>query len=183
MYFDDQIQEAIIKGFSIGHCTSCGDITIWLNNEMIYPLTSNAPLPNSDMPKKIQEIYSEARNIIQFSPRASCVLLRLCVEEICDDVQAKGNDLNEKIAYLVSQGLHKRIKDSLDAVRVIGGQAAHPLQLQINEKPEIAEILFKLINTISSWAYTEKKELDVIDKLIPRSKKEAIRKRDKKDLM
>lgn len=166
--------------YHVGICVRCNAITIWEKKIMIFPLTGNAPLPNSDMPEKIQEIYVEARNITQSSPRAACILLRLCVEEICDDVGAKGTDLNKKIGYLVSQGLHERIQKSLDTVRVIGGQAAHPLQLIINDNPEIAETLFKIVNAIASWTYTEKKELDLIDEMVSNSKKKAICKRDEK---
>ena len=114
-------------------CNHCRDIAIWTNGEMVYPLTSTAPLPNSDMPDDIKNDYKEASDIVNRSPRSACVLLRLCIEKICDEQNAKGRDLNEKIGDLVKRGLDESIQKALDAVRVIGGQAVHPLQMDLKD--------------------------------------------------
>lgn len=166
--------------FDVGCCRHCEDITIWKNGKMIFPLTGNAPLPNPDMIDDIKQDYLEARDIVSRSPRSACVLLRLCIEKICDEKNAKGKDLSEKIGKLVEQGLNAEISKALDTIRVIGGQAVHPLEMDLRDDVGTATTLFKLVNYISGWAHTEKKIIGSIFDSIPDGKKEAIKKRDTK---
>ena len=168
-----------IESFRIGECNKCKEITIWEDIKMVFPLTGNAPLPNPDMPEEIKQDYLEARDIITRSPRSACVLLRLCVEKICDE-KVSGGDLNEKIGKLVEQGLDSNIKMALDAVRVIGGQAVHQLEMSLKDDTKTALALFEIVNYISVWAHTSKKQIDSIFQNLPDSKKAAINKRDKK---
>jgi len=167
--------------FFVGNCRRCGNVTIWNNEKnMVYPLTGNAPIPNQDMTEDIKIDYNEARDIVSRSPRSSCVLLRLCIEKICNEKGAKGKDLNEKIGKLVEQGLNADITRALDSVRVIGGQAVHPLKMDLRDDTTTATSLFKIVNYISDWAHTRKKVIDDIFDDIPDEKKKAIEKRDSK---
>ena len=187
--FSDQYWTYLIKDTSKGEtqhgdyrvssCRKCGDVTIWHKTEMIYPFSGNAPLPNSDMPESAMNDFLEARDIVNRSPRSSCVLLRLAIEKICDDLKVTG-ELNEKIKKLVERGLDERIQKALDAVRVIGGEAVHPLKMDLKDDSKTASSLFSLVNIISNWAYTEKKKIEDIFGSLPEGKKEAISKRDKK---
>lgn len=165
--------------YEVSSCRKCGDVTIWHMEEMVYPFSGNAPLPNADMPKSAMNDFLEARDIVNRSPRSSCVLLRLAIEKICDDLKVTG-DLNEKIKKLVDRGLDERIQKALDAVRVIGGEAVHPLEMDLKDDSKTASSLFSLVNIISNWAYTEKKKIEDIFDSLPDGKKEAISKRDKK---
>lgn len=171
----------VFSKFDVGLCHRCNNITFWNCKKMIFPLTGNAPTPNSDMPKNIKKDYLEARDIVSRSPRAACILLRLCVEKICDEQEKNGNSLNEKIGNLVKKGLNPKITRALDIVRVIGGQAAHPLVMQLDDDVKTASALFKIINYISDWAYTSEKMTDDIFNDLPDSKKESIKKRDEKN--
>jgi len=167
--------------FNIGNCRRCKNVTIWDDKgNMIYPLTGNAPMPNPDMTDEIKIDYNEARDIVSRSPRSTCVLLRLCIEKICNEKGAKGKDLNEKIGKLVEQGLNAEITKALDSVRVIGGQAVHPLEMDLRDDTTTATALFKIVNYISDWAHTRKKVIDNIFDNIPDEKKKAIEKRDSK---
>ena len=190
--YSDQIWDSVQKrehsygdivhqeNFRIANCRHCDEISIWNNDKMIYPSRGNAPLPNSDMPEEIKNDYVEASDIAARSPRAACLLLRLCIEKICNDKIENSNnkDLNEKIGILVEQGLPKEIQKALDAVRVIGSQAGHPLEMNLVDDSETAISLFKLVNFISDWGYTRSKEIDKIYDSLPDSKKNAINKRD-----
>ena len=164
--------------FQASKCHHCKKFIIWQGNEMVYPTFSIAQLPNPDMPNDIQKDYLEARNIVSKSPRSACMLLRLCVEKICDDKNANGKNLNDKIGDLVSKGLDNKIKEKLDAIRVIGGQAVHPLTINLDDDVDLAQILFSVINHIVQKLYTDEKEFEKINKLISKSKKDAIKKRD-----
>ena len=167
-----------IKKFNTCMCRRCGKITIWKDAAMIFPSTGNAAMPNSDMPDEIKNDYNEARDIVSRSPRSACALLRLCIEKICTDKVSTGKDLNEKIKKLSKGGLNDKIIKALDSVRVIGGQAVHPLKMDLKDDVDTATRLFDIINYISNWAYTSEKAIDHIYKSLPEEKKEAIKKRD-----
>ena len=163
--------------YDIGCCNRCKEISIWEDDKMVIPSTGNAPMPNPDMTEEVKRDYNEARDIVSRSPRSSCVLLRLCIEKICDEKKIEG-DLNKKIKKLSEQGLNKNIIKALDSVRVIGGEAVHPLQMDLKEDIKTATTLFKIVNYISYWAHTEEKEINSIFDSIPDEKKDAIKKRD-----
>lgn len=167
----------VYTDFKIGCCRRCENLTIWKTSKMIYPLTGNAPLPNPDMPPEIQTDYLEARDIISRSPRSACVLLRLCIEKICTKLEPSG-DLNEKIKKLVERGLDSQIQRALDSIRVIGGQAVHPLEMDLKDDVATAQKLFKIANYIADWAFTRQKTIDEIFEKLPDGKKKAIEKRD-----
>ena len=163
--------------YDIGCCNRCKEISIWEDDKMVIPSTGNAPMPNPDMTEEVKRDYNEARDIVSRSPRSSCVLLRLCIEKICDEKKIEG-DLNKKIKKLSEQGLNKNIIKALDSVRVIGGEAVHPLQMDLKKDIKTATTLFKIVNYISYWAHTEEKEINSIFDSIPDGKKDAIKKRD-----
>ena len=166
--------------FHVGCCARCLKLTIWKKNEMVFPSNGSAPMPNPDMPKDIRDDYLEARSIVEKSPRAACMMLRLCIQKICDEKITGREDLNAKICALVKQGLDSQIQQALDSVRVIGGEAAHPLQMDLKDDVETATALFQIVNYIADWAYTRKKTIETVFASLPGGKKAAINNRDGK---
>ena len=77
--------------FRFAQCQSCSEFTVWVKREMIYPRSSSFPEPNEDMNDGIKKLYREAATIFQDSPRASAALLRLCIEELCQQFGRNGN--------------------------------------------------------------------------------------------
>ncbi len=167
--------------FHVVTCNHCLKPSIWHDGKMIFPTTGAAAIPNPDMPDNIKKDYLEARNIVVQSPRAACVLLRLCVEKICNEKIPSNDDLNEKIKKLGKQGLDQKIIKALDNVRVIGGEAIHPLTMDLRDDKDMATSLFEMVNYISNWAYTSEKLIDKIHTNLPENKKDAIIKRDHKN--
>ena len=148
---------------------------------MIYPGQIPVQSPNQDLPEDIQEDYLEAASIVNQSPRGAAALLRLCIEKLVSHLEAKGKDLNAKIGDLVSRGFNPKIQKALDVVRFIGNEAVHPGQIDLNDKPETALALFKLVNVIADDMITKPKEVDSLyDELVPEGHKESIMKRDSK---
>jgi hypothetical protein len=65
-------------------------------------------------------------------------------------------------------------------VRVIGNNAVHPGQIDLNDDPATALSLFTLLNFIVEKMITDPKELKAIYDALPATSKEAIADRDRK---
>jgi hypothetical protein len=161
-------------------CFNCGDFSVWYDGRMIYPFDSTAPLPNPDLPEEIRGDYEEARSIAAASPRGAAALLRLAIDKLCDHLGTRGENLNQKIGYLVrEEQLDPKVQKSLDTVRVIGNEAVHPGQLDLRDDTEVVGKLFGLVNVIAEAMITIPRHVDEIyEETLPESKKEQIRERD-----
>lgn len=168
-----------IRSLKSAHCTHCNNYSLWIGNTMVFPGEINVESPNKDLPEEIKTDYLEAASILNQSPRGSSALLRLAIEKLVNELNAKGKDLNAKIGDLVSKGLSPKIQKALDVVRFIGNEAVHPGQIDLNDSPEIAQALFKLVNVIADEMITKPKDIDSLyDELVPESHKNGINKRD-----
>ncbi len=136
--------------------------------------------PNQDMDDEIIADYNEAASILQQSPRGASAILRLATQKLCKQLGESGKNLNTDIANLVKRGLSPQIQKSLDSLRVIGNNAVHPGEISVNDTPEIALALFKLINKIADTMITDIKEIDAIYDSLPEAQRAAIEQRDNK---
>jgi hypothetical protein len=82
------------KKLAVSICQHCGDYSLWLDEAMLYPISSIAPTPVDDMPPEVKDDYIEARSIVNASPRAACALLRLALTKLMFSLGEKGKDLN-----------------------------------------------------------------------------------------
>lgn len=163
------------KNSWIGCCRNCKKLTIWLANDhnkestMVYP-TGSAEPPNEYMPEDIQKDYCEAREIASLSPRAACVLLRLCIEKICDDQGMKGDSLKIKIKKMMEKGITPKIKDALTSVRLLGNDAAHPREISLADNIYTATTLFTIVNYIVVDIYEKQAKIKKIYEYAKKSK-------------
>ncbi len=175
------VNNSHIKGLQVGHCRHCEQYSTWVYGVMVFPGQIYVESPNSDLSDDIKIDYLEAASILNQSPRGAAALLRLAIEKLVNELQAKGKDLNAKIGDLVSKGLNPKIQKALDVVRFIGNEAVHPGQIDLNDSPEIAQALFKLVNVITDDMITKPKEVDSLyDELVPETHKNGINERDTK---
>lgn len=174
------------KPILIATCHHCKKEAIWLNEEgygvqeMIYPRSSTAPLPNPDLPDECTKDYLEARSIAESSPRGAAALLRLCLQKLAVRLGGNGKNINDDIAYLVQQGLPARVQQALDVVRVVGNNAVHPGEMNIEDKPQTAIAMFGLINLIVDNQITQPKQVADLFSNLPDGAKSAVAKRDGK---
>ncbi len=166
--------------FNVSQCISCQKYSVWVVDRLVYPPARTGPPPNNDLPDEVKTTYEEARAILSLSPRAAAAMLRVCIEMLVGHLKADGDTLDKQIGDLVKRGLQKSVQQALDAVRVIGNEAVHPGQMDLNDKPDTAEALFKLVNLIADRMISEEKEVAEIYKILPDGKREAIERRDKK---
>lgn len=139
--------------FDYQECPECGKligrILIWENRIkkilMVYPKKNmRKPLP-SFIDKTFLEDYNEACSVIDESPKASAALSRRCLQNILREKatikrfdtkngkyvaeKVTQSDLFKEIQQVLDMGnLPSNISDGLDAIRVIGNFAAHPIK-------------------------------------------------------
>jgi len=170
-----------IDGMALCTCAHCNGISIWHDTKMVYPMASTAPPANADLPSDIAEDYNEARNVLPISPRGAAALLRLCIQKLCAHLGEKGKNINDDIKSLVAKGLPPQIQQSLDIVRVVGNNAVHPGQLDLQDDHEMATKLFGLINIIVEVMITQPKHVQAMyNAVVPSSQQVAIQIRDTK---
>jgi hypothetical protein len=71
-----------VEKLKISFCARCAQFALWVNEKMVYPVSSITPLPAEDMPEDVKRDYIEARNIVNLSPRAATALLRLALQKL-----------------------------------------------------------------------------------------------------
>ncbi len=164
----------------LARCSCCGKYMLWVNGEMIVPTNSIAPMPHNDMPENVKVIYFEAREIVGKSPRGASALLRLALQLLCDNLVEGNYNINDKIGKLVEKGLPKTLQKAFDLVRIVGNNAVHPGQINIDDNPEIAYKLFDLLNIIVEKMIAEPNEIaSFYSSTVPENLKAAIEKRDR----
>lgn len=167
-------------------CHHCEKASVWLNEEgygiqeMIYPKSSIAPLPNPDLPAECVTDYMEARIIAESSPRGAAALLRLCVQKLGVHLGGTGSNINDDIARLMQNGLPARIQQALDVVRVVGNNAVHPGEMNVEDQPQTALALFGLINLIVENQISQPNHVATLFAGLPNGAKDAVAKRDGK---
>jgi len=174
-----EFHQFIPSKFSISTCHSCDDIAVWINENMVYPRNTLVDPPNQDMNEDIKELYLEAATIFSDSPKGSTALLRLALQKLLKQVGKKGKNINNDIKELVSEGLSPKIQQALDLLRVIGNNAVHPGQIDLEDSKDVALKLFHILNFITDEMVTKPKELDFLyNDIIPDETKEHIQQRD-----
>lgn len=91
----------------------------------------------------------------------------------------KGRDINDDIAALVKNGLSPRIQKALDICRVVGNNAVHPGKIDLNDTPDTAQSLFRMVNLIVEDRITHPKEIVELYGNLPEEQLKAVKDRDK----
>lgn len=177
--FKKNFYNFVPKGFSVATCSSCEDFTLWVNKEIVYPKKTTLPPPNYDLNEDIKALYLEASSILIDSPKGATALLRLALQKLLEQVGKSGKNINNDIKALVADGMSPKIQQALDLLRVIGNNAVHPGQINLDDNTEIAQKLFGILNFIAEELITKPKELEELySDLIPPDTQDHIKQRD-----
>ena len=130
------------------------------------------------MPTDVRADYEEASAIVMQSPRGACALLRLATQKLADDLVKDDGNLNAKIRALVAQGLSTEVAQALDALRVVGNNAVHPLEMVLDDDIETATALFECLNLIVEDRIARPKRVGTLFGKLPQGAREGIEKRD-----
>ena len=177
--FPENIRDYFPEEIFIARCHSCTDYSIWVSNNIVYPKNISIELPNSDMNEDIQELYNEAATIFIDSPKGATAILRLALQKLLMQMGKKGKKINDDIKELVAEGLNPKMQKALDFLRVVGNNAVHPGQIDLDDNQDIALKLFKVLNMIADDMITKPKDMNnLYDDIIPDETKGHINQRD-----
>ncbi len=178
LVFLDSRGNSCETSYTMSTCSQCKDVSYWEDDRLINPAVSSVEPPDQDLPESCLEDYKEARDIVSRSPKGAAALLRLCVQKLMVALGESGKNLNDDIASLVKKGLPIQVQQALDYCRVVGNNAVHPLELQLDDKPELAHQLFAMINFIVRDRITRPREMEAFFSGLPEGAHAAIKKRD-----
>ncbi|HLL72812.1 MAG TPA: DUF4145 domain-containing protein [Pyrinomonadaceae bacterium] len=165
-------------GFRSSQCFHCKNRVFWYDGRMIVPDESPVEPHHPDLPADCVGEYQEARSIFSRSPRAAAALLRLCIQKLLPHLGESGENINNDIKSLVAKGLPPLVQKALDYCRVVGNNAVHPGEIDINDTPEIGQNLFRMINFIVEDRITRPREVEELYNQLPEGSRNAIQKRD-----
>jgi len=161
-------------------CTHCGQWSFWYENKMIVPSEAPVQPPHPDLPEDCVSEYSEARDIFARSARAAAALLRLCIQKLMPHLGEGGKNINDDIKSLVAKGLPVQVQQALDYCRVVGNNAVHPGEIELDDTSQIALRLFEMINFVVEDRITRPKEIAELYNKLPEASRNAIELRDGK---
>ncbi|HGY9611008.1 DUF4145 domain-containing protein [Vibrio harveyi] len=164
--------------FTYNRCSHCGEICYWYQGRMIVPSEAPVPPHHQDLPEVCVSDYNESRDIVARSPRAAAALLRLTIQKLLSELGEKGKNINEDIGSLVTKGLPVEVQQALDYCRVVGNNAVHPGEIDLNDNPEIANSLFEMINFIVEVRISQPKKVAALYSILPEGALKAVAKRD-----
>jgi hypothetical protein len=104
------------------------------------------------VPESIKGIYEEANKIKLSSPDAFAVQIRRALEAMCNDIGAKGRNLQEKIEDLVArEKLPATLAEAADLLRHLGNTGAHADEKSIRLNQ--VDALDKFFRAIVEYVY------------------------------
>lgn len=145
---------------------------------MIVPGEAPVPSCHEDLPESCVADYNEAREIVGRSPRAAAALMRLLIQKLLTELGQPGRNINEEIGNLVKAGLPVEVQRALDYCRVIGNNAVHPGEINIDDDPSIAHSLFEMVNFVVEDRITKSKKIAELYGRLPEGAQKAVERRD-----
>ncbi len=177
--FPTGIATLLPSAISVAVCQSCNEFSVWVSSKMEYPKNIPVEPANEDFNDEIKSLYDEASKIFSDSPKGATALLRLALQKLLKQIGHDGENINNDIKELVARGLSPKIQQALDLLRVVGNNAVHPGQINLDDNRDVAMKLFKILNIIADELITKPKEIDSLyNDVIPDETKGHIDQRD-----
>lgn len=102
------------------------------STNFVYPKSSARKPPSPEIPKSYREDYLEACLVVNDSPQASAALTRRLLQSLLhDQANIKEKNLDQEIQkFIDSPTTPSHLAEAVDAIRVNGNFAAHPIKSQ-----------------------------------------------------
>jgi hypothetical protein len=166
----------VVEGAEWTICAACEKNSVWLQGKLVYPTSSVAPLPNEGMPDEFIGLYNEARDILGRSPSGSAALLRLLIEKLCRKLTGDNKESLDNLIYLLVEqsNLPEEIEQALHSVRIIGNNAVHPGEIDLNVEQDLALSMFELVNLIVEEAIVRKQRIKNLYSRLPARARQGV---------
>jgi hypothetical protein len=109
----------------------------------------------SEVDERYARDFREAVSVLPVSPKASAALSRRVLQDILrEEAGVTESDLNSEIQEVIDSGkVPSWLGENLDAVRVVGNLAAHPIKsTNTGEVVEVAPQTVLAEGTVSNWS-------------------------------
>lgn len=163
--------EIVRWGFS--ECDSCGMLSVWHGETLVFPSSCSVMEPSVDMPDDVRALYLEAASVLNLSPRSAAALLRLALQKLLNQVlgdEAKST-IDANIKLLKEKYASASLIKALDVIRVFGNESVHPGTIILEDSPDDAEYLFVVLNMIVEQFFTQQRRLEELFEQIPEQKR------------
>lgn len=168
----------ILSGWMVSHCIRCQEPALWLGGQLLYPQTMVGPVPHLDMPPDVRTLYEEARAVSALSRKSAAALLRLALQVLVDDLEPGDGNINRKIGALVQRGLDPQVQQAMDVLRVVGNNAVHPGQIDLDAADDLLPALFSMLNLVVEQVVARPKHVAGLFASLPASAQAQVAKRD-----
>jgi hypothetical protein len=145
---------------------------------MAYPQGVIGEPSGPDMPEDVRAVYEEAQVVAAVSRRSAAALLRLALQMLVDHLVPARGDINSKIGKLVENGLHPQTQQAMDVLRVMGNNAVHPGQIDVNDDLMLLPGLFRLVNVVVDQMISIPSHAQSLFNSLPQPAREQIARRD-----
>ena len=169
-----------LEDYNMSTCTLCEASCMWRKESLLYPLARIDVTPHEDMPDNVRVIYEEARTVGVVSRKSAAALIRLALQTLVDSLEPGSGDVNKKIGRLVSKGLDPQVQQAMDVMRVVGNNAVHPGQIDLEGDEALVPSLFALANLVVEQMISRPKRVQSLYDALPDTAREAIAKRDER---
>lgn len=156
------------RWLAILKCTTCSKPSIYRDEwdgenkswttGLVYPTPAKAP---KEVPVRVREAFDEAVSVLQRAPSLTAVGIRRCLEGICNDQNAEGNNLATQIKFLGAKGIiPKTLIEMMDLNRTFGNRGAHFGASSIT--PDEVRIQIEFTLAIFEYIYVAPARIDAV---------------------
>lgn len=172
-------RDAPIFTVSAHLCPDCDKPVMWLNEvsvgslgqdrgiaatHLLWPKFAARPL-STHVPERYRLAASEAAAVLQVSAKASAALSRRSLQDVLREVEGvQGPTLQAEIAEVLTKNtLPRYLAQDLDAIRVVGNFAAHPIKNTntgeiVEVEPGEAEWTLEVLEGVLEFYFAEVKQ-------------------------
>jgi len=132
------------------------------NRRLVRPKAISRGDVPQDLPDSYKEDYLEACLVLADSPKASAALGRRCLQNLLrEEAKTKAKDLFDQIQEVLDSGkLPSQLAENIDAIRIIGNFAAHPINSKntgeiVQVEPGEAEWTLDVLEELFDFCITQ----------------------------
>ena len=182
------VNEELYKGYGVAHgwCPECdqfivlyreGSVTKETSDDyyfrdetedtIIYPHNSSRSITADEVPEDYKNDFNEAAAVITLSPMASAAISRRTLQRMLrNEFNIKKRSLAEEIEEFIHlKDVPSYISEAVDAVRIVGNFAAHPLKDTntgevMDVEPGEADWLLEVLESLYDFVFIQPKKLE-----------------------